>query len=81
MRHALVKSVDKKLLVDKLLRGYGVPIDTLEAPQYDAFDPSIKTPYDPGGAAKLLAASGYSKEKPAKFIIQTTAASSPKTTR
>ena len=35
-------AIDKKLLVDRLLRGYGVPIDTLEAPQYAAFDPSIK---------------------------------------
>ena len=40
-------SIDKKLLVDRLLRGYGLPIDTLEAPQYAAFDPSIKVEYDP----------------------------------
>ena len=78
VRHAMVKSVDKKLLVEKLLRGYGVPIDTLEAPQYDAFDPSIKTPYDPKGAEKLMAASGYTKEKPAKFTIQTTRGFKPK---
>jgi peptide/nickel transport system substrate-binding protein len=78
VRHAMVKSVDKKLLVDKLLRGYGVPIDTLQTPQYEAYDPSIKTPYDPAGAAKLLAASGYSKDKPAKFSIQTTRGFKPK---
>ena len=29
--------------------GYGVPIDTLEAPEYAAFDPSIKVAYDPEG--------------------------------
>jgi peptide/nickel transport system substrate-binding protein len=78
VRHAMVASVDKKLLVDKLLRGYGVPIDTLEAPQYAAFDPGIKTPYDPEAAAKLLAASGYSKDKPVKFTIQTTRGFKPK---
>jgi peptide/nickel transport system substrate-binding protein len=78
VRHAMVKSVDKQLLVEKLLRGYGVPIDTLEAPQYAAFDPSIRTPYDPKEAAKLLAASGYTKDKPAKFTIQTTRGFKPK---
>ena len=61
-----------------LLRGYGVPIDTLEAPDYEAFDPSIKVPYDPELATKLLAASGYSKDKPVKFTIQTTRGFKPK---
>ncbi len=78
VRHAMVMSVDKKLLVQKLLRGYGVPIDTLEAPQYEAFDPSITTPYDPKKAAQLLAKSGYSTSKPVKFRIQTTRGYMPK---
>ncbi len=78
VRHTMVMSVDKKLLVQKLLRGYGVPIDTLEAPQYEAFDPSITTPYDPKKAAQLLAKSGYSTSKPVKFRIQTTRGYMPK---
>ena len=78
VRHAMVASVDKKLLVDKLLRGYGVPIDTLDAPQYEAFDPGIKTPYDPEAAVKALAASGFSKDKPVRFTIQTTRGFKPK---
>jgi peptide/nickel transport system substrate-binding protein len=78
VRHALVMSVDKKLLVDKLLRGYGVPIDTLEAPEYEAYDASIKTQYDPAEAVKRLAASGYSKDKPVKLTIQTTRGFKPK---
>ena len=45
---------------------------------YEAFDPSIKVPHDPALASKLLAASGYSKEKPAKFTIQTTRGFKPK---
>jgi peptide/nickel transport system substrate-binding protein len=36
-------AIDKQAIVDRLLRGYGVPIDTLEAPEYAAFDPSIKS--------------------------------------
>ena len=79
VRHAMVKSVDKKLMVDKLLRGYGVPIDTLEAPQYEAYDPTIKDAVRPEGGGE--AAGGerlFAQEKPAKFTIQTTRGYKPK---
>jgi peptide/nickel transport system substrate-binding protein len=78
VRKAAVMSVDKKLLVDRLLRGYGLPIDTLETPEYAAFDPSIKVEYNPEKAKELLAASGYSTDKPVKFTIQTTKGFKPK---
>jgi len=78
VRLAMCHAVDKEAIVKRLLRGYGVPIATLEAPEYAAFDPSIKVAYDPALAAKLLAASGYSKEKPVKFTIQTTRGFKPK---
>jgi len=78
VRLAMTHSVDKETIVKKLLRGYGKPIATLEAPEYAAFDPSIKVPYDPAMATKLLAASGYSKDKPVKFTIQTTRGFKPK---
>ena len=78
VREAAVMAVDKKLLVDRLLRGYGLPIDTLETPEYAAYDPSIKVEHNPQKAKELLAASGYSPEKPAKFTIQTTKGFKPK---
>src|SRR6185369_6611002 len=78
VRQAAVMAVDKKLLVDKLLRGYGLPIDTLETPEYAAFDPSIKVEHNPEKAAELLKASGYSPDKPVKFTIQTTKGFKPK---
>ena len=78
VRLAAIMAIDKKAIVDRLLHGYGVPIETLEAPEYSAFDPSIKTPYDPKKAMELLAASGYSPEKPVKFTIQTTRGFKPK---
>ena len=78
VRLAAIMPIDKKAIVDRLLHGYGVPIDTLEAPEYAAFDPSIKVPYDPELATKLLAASGYSPDKPVKFTIQTTRGFKPK---
>ena len=71
-------AIDKQAIVTRLLRGYGVPIDTLEAPEYLAFDPSIKVGYDPDKAKALLAASGYSPEKPIRFTIQTTRGYKPK---
>jgi peptide/nickel transport system substrate-binding protein len=78
LRLALHHAIDKKSIVERLLRGYGVPIDTLEAPQYAAFDPSIKVGYDLEKAKKLMTEAGYSKDKPAKFTIQTTRGFKPK---
>jgi len=78
VRQAAVCAIDKDLIAKKLLRGYATPIDTLDAPGYEAYDPSIKTPYDPEKAKQLLAASGYSTEKPVKFRIQTTRGFKPK---
>ena len=54
VRKAAAHAIDKKAIVDRLLRGYGVPIDTLQAPQYMAFDESIKVAHDPELSKKLL---------------------------
>jgi len=78
VRQAMVSAIDKDIIAKKLLRGYATPIDTLDAPGYSAYDPSIKTPYDVEKAKKLLAASGYSPEKPVKIKIQTTRGFKPK---
>jgi peptide/nickel transport system substrate-binding protein len=78
VRQAMCHAVDKDAIVKRLLRGYGVRIDTLEAPEYEAYDPTIKVAHDPALARKLLAASGHSKEKPVKFTIQTTRGYKPK---
>jgi peptide/nickel transport system substrate-binding protein len=78
LRLALHHAIDKKAIVDRLLRGYGVPIDTLEAPQYAAFDPGTKVGYDLEKAKKLMAEAGYSPAKPVKFTIQTTRGFKPK---
>ena len=39
VRLAAIHAIDKKAIVARLLRGYGVPIDTLDAPGYAAFRP------------------------------------------
>ncbi|MGA2291943.1 ABC transporter substrate-binding protein [Bradyrhizobium sp.] len=78
VRLAANHAIDKNAIVDRLLKGYGVPIATLEAPGYAAFDPSIKVAYDPELAKSLLGKSGYSPDKPVKFTIQTTRGFKPK---
>ena len=75
---AMIHAIDKESIVDKLLRGYGTVIHTLQAPQYAAYDPSITVKYDPELSKNLLAASGYSASKPVKFTIQTTRGFKPK---
>ena len=78
VRRAAVHAIDKRAIVDRLMGGYATPIDTLLAPQYVGYNPAIKTPHDPDLARKLLADSGYSREKPVKFKIQTTRGYKPK---
>ncbi len=78
VRRAAVKAVNKQAIVDRLLSGYGVAIDTLQTPDYAAFDADVTTPYDPEGAKELLAASGYSTDNPVRFTIQTTRGFKPK---
>lgn len=78
VRLAAAHAIDKEAIVKRLLRGYGVPLATLQAPEYEAFDPTTQVAYDPGKAAALLKASGYSPEKPVAFTIQTTRGFKPK---
>ena len=78
VRKAAAHAIDKQTIIDRLLSGYGVKIDTLETPEYDAYDPSITVEYSPEKAIELLAASGYSIDNPVKFKIQTTKGFKPK---
>ena len=78
VRRAAAHAIDKKTIVDRLLSGYGVPIDTLLTPDYDGYDPSITVEYNPDLSKELLAASGYSTDNPARFKIQTTRGYKPK---
>lgn len=78
VRKACVHAIDKKLIAERIHRGYAVPIDTLLAPQYKGYDASITTPYNPKLATELLAKSGHSPQKPIEFTIQTTRGFKPK---
>ena len=78
VRMAAVHAIDKAVIVKRLLRGYGVALDTLQTPQYAAFDASIKVKHDIALARALLAKSGFGPDKPVRFKIQTTKGYLPK---
>ncbi len=78
VRLAAHHAINKQLLIDRLLNGYGVAIDTLQTPEYVAYDKNIKVGYDPEKAMEYLAKSGYSKDNPVSFSIQTTRGFKPK---
>ena len=78
VRLAAHHAIDKDAIVKTLLRGYGVPIATLQAPEYAAFDSSITVAHDPAKAEELLKASGFSKDNPVRFKLQTTRGFKPK---
>ena len=78
VRMAAAHAINKPLIIERLLSGYGVAIDTLQTPDYSAYDPSISVAYDTDKSVELLAASGYSTDNPVKFKIQTTKGFKPK---
>jgi peptide/nickel transport system substrate-binding protein len=78
VRRAAAHAIDKQLIIDRLLSGYGVPIDTLQTPQYAAYDATVAVPYDEAEAVRLLAESGFGPDNPVRFTIQTTRGFKPK---
>ncbi|HWA12038.1 MAG TPA: ABC transporter substrate-binding protein [Burkholderiales bacterium] len=78
VRLAAAHAIDKQALVGAIMRGYGKALDTLQAPEYAAYDKSIRVKYDPALARELLAKSGYSTENPVRFTVQTTRGYKPK---
>jgi ABC-type transport system substrate-binding protein len=47
VRLAAIMAIHKKAIVDRLLHGYDVPIETLEAPNHSEFDPRSRRPTIP----------------------------------
>ncbi len=60
VRQALNYAIDKKGLVDHVLKGSGIPMAVNLSPYHFGYDSSLKPyPYDPAMAKKLLAEAGY----------------------
>lgn len=59
VRKALSMAVDKKMLIDAFLSGYGTPINSIQSPLSYGYDTDLKDyPYDPAAAQKLLKEAG-----------------------
>ena len=78
VRKAAAHAINKPLIIERLLSGYGIPIDTLQTPDYAAYDATTTVEFNPDLSKELLAASGYSVDNPVKFTIQTTRGFKPK---
>ncbi|MBL7176787.1 MAG: peptide ABC transporter substrate-binding protein [Desulfobacteraceae bacterium] len=72
VRLALNLAIDREAIVKYVLQDMGIPLYGLQTPEYPAYQPDLKIPYDPITAQRLLAVSGYSKKNPVKFSVQTT---------
>jgi peptide/nickel transport system substrate-binding protein len=60
VRQALNYAVDRKSLVENILKGSGVPMAVNLTPYHFGYDPSLKPyTYDPARAKKLLAEAGF----------------------
>lgn len=60
VRQALNYAVDRKAIIDNILKGSAIPRAVNLTPYHFGYDPSLKPyPYDPGKAKKLLAEAGY----------------------
>jgi peptide/nickel transport system substrate-binding protein len=60
VRQALNYAVDRKAIIENILKGSGVPMAVNLTPYHFGYDPSLKPyPYDPAMAKKLLAEAGY----------------------
>ena len=60
VRQALNYAVDNDQIVEAILDGYGVALDSFVGPQMFGYDPSVPPiPYDPDKAKELLTEAGY----------------------
>lgn len=70
LREALSLAIDRDLVVDALLSGFGIPIKWPAGPGYLGYEDKEAIVYDKDKAIKLVAESGY-KGEPIDFIYTT----------
>ncbi|WP_417714962.1 ABC transporter substrate-binding protein [Roseibium sp. SCP14] len=59
VRQAIIKAIDRKAIIDALLKGHGSEISSLQGAMSFGYDPELEAyPYDPAGAKALLAEAG-----------------------
>lgn len=74
VRRALTLAIDRKAIVDDLLYGYGRVSTGPLLSSWWSSDPTLAAwPYDPKEAERILAAKGYSSDRPLTFELMTNA--------
>ena len=63
MRRALTMGLDRELLVDAYLYGFGSPADGPVSPDHPWYEPPTRVPYDPIEAARVLDELGWIREE------------------
>ncbi len=60
VRQAMNHAIDRQLIIDTILSGYGTPLATIYRPDFFGYDPSLEPfAFDPDLARQLLSDAGY----------------------
>lgn len=71
VRQAINMAIDRKAIIDALLKGYGSSIASLQGAKSLGFDPDLEGyPYDPAAAKALLAEAGIAPDTEITMDIQ-----------
>ncbi len=69
VRQAMSYAIDRQLLIDAVLNGYGTPLATIFRPDMAGYSPDFQPyPYDPERARELLAEAGYPNGFDVRFM-------------
>lgn len=69
VRQAMSYAIDRQLLIDAVLNGYGTPLATIFRPDMAGYTPDFQPyPYDPERARELLAEAGYADGFDVRFM-------------
>ena len=73
LRQAISLAVDRQLLIDKIILGFGTPANQLVPQAIFGYDPSLpQLEFDPAKAKKLLASAGYPRGLDLTLLISDT---------
>lgn len=69
VRQAMSYAIDRQLIIDAVLNGYGTPLATIFRPDMAGYTPDFEPyPYDPERARELLAEAGYADGFDVRFM-------------
>ncbi|MEJ2591863.1 MAG: ABC transporter substrate-binding protein [Candidatus Thiodiazotropha sp.] len=72
VRRAIAHAIDRRSIIDKVLRGAAREAETLFPPEHWAGNDSLQAyPFDPGQARRLLREAGYGPDNPLTLVYKT----------